>query len=242
MKGFSLESLKGALGSKSLTRMRDNLSGTGRGRKQAFSVAVDALLVAGSLWGAYSLRSSEFMVNVSATKHVFLVLVPATVIVFAALGVYRWVVRSSNTRLFRQMVKGGVVSAVALAFVLLLFPPDRHNPRSLVIIYFMLLAISTCGIRLVWRSLFDHNAHGQPVAIYGVGSAGKQLLSAFAGDVQYRVVLLMDDNIGQRAATISGIPLVDASSDDLATTLRRLDVSRVILAMRLAYRSKQFPR
>ena len=45
--------------STTLDVLLNNLSNTGRGRKQAVAIAVDTIIVIASLWAAYSLRLGE---------------------------------------------------------------------------------------------------------------------------------------------------------------------------------------
>ena len=74
---------------------------------------------------------------------------------FRGLGVYRWLVRSSNHKLFKQLLKGSCVSAIALLIAFFLIPPERVNPRSLFVIYGLLLVCSTVSVRSVWRGLLS---------------------------------------------------------------------------------------
>jgi len=69
-----------------------------------------------------------------STIHIFVALPIATVIIFMSMGIYRWVVRSSNRSLFKQLVKAAVVSALFLVIFSFLFPGDRSMPRSLFVI------------------------------------------------------------------------------------------------------------
>lgn len=217
--------------SKTLDAWLLNLSRTGRSRKQAVSVAVDSLIVMVSLWAAYSIRHGYIFSDFKSTWHFFLVLPVATVVIFMSLGIYRWVVRSSNSNLFRQLLKAVFVSSLFLVIFSFLVPSDRVMPRSLFIIYGLLLCAGTCGIRFIWQGIFDAGKSGEPVAIYGAGAAGRQLLHALSRGAEYRPVVFLDDNHSLNASTIAGVPVVAAAPEELENVLLGLEVERVILAM-----------
>ena len=208
-----------------------NLAKTGRGRKQAFSMVVDSSLVVMSLWLAYSLRHGQPFSDFYHTWYLFVIMPVATVIVFMSLGIYRWVIRSSNRNLFRQLVKACIVSGITLLIVAFLAPPVQATPRSLFAIYGMLLVIGTTGVRFIWQGLFDSGSRGEPVAIYGAGIAGQQLVQSMALGHEYQPKAFIDDNKLLADSTIAGIAVLDAQTPELMKRLHSLDVERVILAM-----------
>jgi len=217
-----------------------NLATTRRSGKQAVSICVDLIIVAAALWVAYTLRLGELFSDFESTAHLFVLLPLLTVTVFAGLGIYRWVVRSTNRRLFRQLVKGCIVSCVALALLVLLLPPDRHNPRSLFVIYGMLVTLGTAGARFVWQELFETNEKGEPVAIYGAGSAGQELLPLLAANESFRPVIFLDDDMTLQGTMAGGVPIHHSGSPDLEHIFRRHEVSKIILAMpRIGYAEYQ---
>ena len=109
-----------------------NLSKTGRSRKQAVSILVDIVLVVFSLWCAYSLRLNTSFAGFSGTWHLFLLLPVLTVLNISSLGIYRWIVRSSNRRLFYQLGKACLLSSITLVMLSFIFPPDGAKPLSLI--------------------------------------------------------------------------------------------------------------
>jgi len=193
----------------------DNLSKTGRSRKQA----------------AYSLRHGMLFSDFKSTLHVFVALPVGTVFIFMSMGIYRWVVRSSNRSLFKQLIKAAVLSAVFLVVFSFLFPSDRLMPRSLFVIYGLLLTMGSCGVRFIWQGIFDAGSRGEPVAIYGAGDAGQQLLQSLAQTREYRPVMFLDDNESLNGTTVAGIPVALPKNAELGKILSGLEVERVILAM-----------
>ena len=217
--------------SPTLDALLDNLSNSGRGRKQLVAMAVDTLMVMLSLWGAYSLRHGEFFIAFENNWYLFVLLPLVTVSCYAAFGVYRWVVRSTNNRLFKQLLKGSIVSGAALAIAFFVIPPNGWNPRSLFVIFGLLLFLSSAGIRMLWRTLFDYGAKGQPIAVYGAGASGQQLVNLLSIGDECRPVVFIDDNPKLAGSTLFGLPVIYGQAQDLELKLARLEVGKIILAM-----------
>ena len=208
-----------------------NLSKTGRSRKQAFAVSVDTVLVIAALWGAYTLRHGLPFSDFRSTWHLFVFLPAVTVVLFMSLGIYRWVIRSSNSALFRQIVKGAIASALFLVVFGFLFPPDRVTPRSLFVIYALLLLVGTSGVRFLWQALFDSAKRGEPVAIYGAGSAGQQLVQSLGRGSEFQPVLFLDDNQALHGTTLLGVPVMSPAHENLSTELAGLEAEKIIFAI-----------
>ncbi|MFK8078846.1 MAG: polysaccharide biosynthesis protein [Granulosicoccus sp.] len=211
--------------------MLRNLSNTARGRKQAVSMLADSSLTVLCVWAAWSLRAGEPFLNLSSFWHHFLLMPLVTVALFASLGVYQWVIRSTNQRLFKQLGKGAAMSSLGLMIVMFLLPASEVNPRSVFIMYGLLLFMSTCGIRVFWRSIFDTDRKGAPIAIYGAGEAGQQLVSLLNKGAELRPVLFIDDDPRLAGRSMYGLPVIYGGSDNLAARLRVHEVTKVVLAM-----------
>ncbi|MDO6462226.1 nucleoside-diphosphate sugar epimerase/dehydratase [Granulosicoccaceae sp. 1_MG-2023] len=216
----------------SLAYLLNNLSNTGRTKKQLLSFALDGALVALCLWGAYSLRLSRPYDDLADIAWLMLLLPPLTVFVFAGLGVYRWVVRTSSARMFEQLFKGVLVSSLMLP-VLFMLLPVRFAPRSVFVIYAALLLISTISYRSLWARWHNGKvqAAGKPVAIYGAGSAGRQLLNLFNLGRDYHPEFFIDDNPALWGTRISGVRVYRPDNATLRALLKKYAVEEVILAM-----------
>ena len=208
-----------------------NLSETRRGRKQVVGVLVDASLVALSLWAAYSLRHGEPFSGFGSTWHLFVLLPLGSVLMFTGLGVYRWVVRSTNGKLFGQLAKGALLSGLLLVLIAFVLPPERALPRSLFVIYAPLLALSTYGVRMIWRDLFDAGRQGVPIAVYGAGAAGKRLAAQFGSGRDFSIKLFIDDDPRLAGRTVAGVRVVLGDDPTLMEHLRKKEVAKVVLAM-----------
>ena len=217
--------------SSTLDGILSNLSNTGRSRKQAISMLADCVLVMFSLWVAYSLRHGELFSDFRHTWYLFVLLPFVTVLIFGGFGIYRWVIRSISKRLFKQLLKGSSISALALLVAFFLIPPDRANPRSLFVIFGLVLFVSTVGVRVVWKTLFDSDDKGEPIAVYGAGVGGLRLASLLSSESQYRPAVFIDDNPLLENSTLQGLPVLFGGNPDLSSLLLTREVSKIVLAM-----------
>ncbi|WP_245990009.1 polysaccharide biosynthesis protein [Litoreibacter meonggei] len=95
---------------------------------------------------------------------------------------------------------------------------------------FLLLhfGLRTLGRNLLVRRLNDGSGR-IPVAIYGAGSAGVQLLAALRQDLQMRPITFVDDNVTFQSMTVSGMQVCSRSG--LEALVKKGRIKRVLLAM-----------
>ena len=135
-----------------------------------------------------------------------------------------------------------VLRAVALstAAVFLFFVFFRHEqqlvPRSLLVLYPMLLVLYMGGGRAAYRMWKEHRlyggliAQGKPVVIVGAGRGGAMLVRELERSADWRVVCLVDDDRSKWGRELSGHPVV-GGIDGLADVLASEKALHVILAM-----------
>jgi len=227
LKGLSFIPFKSTL-----SFLFENLSKTGRTKKQLLSFAIDASMVTFCLWSAFSLRLGEPYSDFLNIAHLLVLLPPITVLIFGGLGVYRWIVRASSRRQFEQLVKGAILSSMALLTLLYLYPVT-FAPRSVFVIYGVLLVVSTVGVRLVWAKI--HNgaveSQGIPVAIYGAGAAGRQFVNLVRLSDEYHPRLFLDDNAELSGGEVSGMRVYCPSDPNTAQVLAKYEIEAIIVAI-----------
>src|SRR3546814_647469 len=136
----------------------------------------------------------------------------------------------------RSLVKAVLVSVVAVLVLTAYGRPHLLIPRSMAVLYPVLLLMMMGGGRIAWRMwkerLLVHGprSRGKPVIIVGAGTAGAMLLRELARSAEWSVVALIDDDRRKRGLEISGCR-VEGSTDDLPAVLRRHGARHVILAM-----------
>lgn len=216
---------------KSLDNLINRLSRSDRRTKHAFNMAIDAVLAVLCVGAAWSLRAGQSVTDLQPVWYLFVMMPVITVTIFSFLGIYRWVIRSTSQRLFHQIAKGSALSALCMLVILYLIPPDSINPRSVFILFGICIFMSASGTRALWRSFFDSNFKGEPIAVYGAGAAGQQLVGMLTNGSQYRPVMFIDDDPALNKQALFGVPVVSGRIEHLTAELDRRDVEKIILAI-----------
>ena len=210
-----------------------NIAATERTKKRLITIGIDASIAVCSLWLAYSIRHGMVFSNLKPNWYLFLAIPVLTTLIFAALGVYKWVVRSSNDRLYLQLIKGSLLSALCLLIVMFLFPPTTSAPRSLFMIYGLILMSLTISSRRIWQNIFHNETSktGTPVAIYGAGKAGRELADLLIKQSGKTPVIFIDDNPHFTQATVAGIPVIGSDKNSIKRVIDTYEIQEFILAL-----------
>lgn len=166
-----------------------------------------------------------------STLHMFVLMAVLPIVFFGMLGVFRWIIRSTNQRLFMQLLKGTICSSIALVVVFFLLPSDKANPCSVVVIYGLFFLLSTATARLVWWAVFAGDNKGESIAIYGAGSSGQGLVGFLENGNHYRPVLIIAGDPALVGSLLSGFPIVSDNDSNLSAVLAKHNVSKDVLAM-----------
>ncbi len=151
-------------------------------------------------------------------------------------GLYRgmWVFASLPD--LKRVLKAVAVSGVALVMWVALDRGTTAIPRSMIVLYPVLLLLVMGGGRAAWRMWKEHRlyggliAQGKPVVIVGAGRGGAMLMRELERSPDWRVVALVDDDSGKWGMELFGIPIVGGLGA-LPEVLREFKASHVILAM-----------
>ena len=202
-----------------------------RNLRQAFILALDLVAIPLALAGGSWLRSGEASLAVPGTSEIAaaVITVIGSAVIFLRLGLYRAVVRFMGHQAVLAIVKGVSLSTLLLALASLLTGAGLQVSQLVSYGIFMLVFVG--GTRLAVRSWYRsaHHPGGQPVAIYGAGSAGRQLLNALRHGYEYSPVVFIDDNPQLQGRVISDVPVASAAA--LPGLVRRHAITEVFLAM-----------
>jgi len=212
----------------------ENLSKTGRSTKQIIAMGSDSIACLFSLWIAYSLRFGETYNPVNEAWPILIFLPIITLIICISLGIYRWVIRSSTKVLTLQIIKASVISSFVLLALLFLVRTNEPAPRSLFVIYGLLFASIMLGTRAIWQWLSQQNAvtaQGEPIAVFGAGSAGQQLVRLMDLSHEYSARFFIDDSRSLIGSTVSGLHVYDGGRDDITELIKKYEISRIVLAV-----------
>lgn len=147
-------------------------------------------------------------------------------------GEWRFVSLPDLSLIFRSVLIG--TTAIALTLFLV---AERlmYVPRSVFILYALILGILMCGSRLLYRLFKDRHfstRSGRKVVILGAGAAGEQLLRDLRRNHpnRYNIVAFLDDDPEKIGRQIHRVPIV-ASPDVLPDLIFRWDIDLVLIAV-----------
>nr|CRH06921.1 putative UDP-glucose 4-epimerase, CapD-like Polysaccharide biosynthesis protein [Candidatus Magnetococcus massalia] len=153
--------------------------------------------------------------------------------IFIRTGLYRAVLRYTGDRFFI-----GTLQSTSLAYLLAIGTAhtlgwtQSHPPLFWVSLGFMLLAMLG-GLRWLARQILLQRQRGHigraPVAIYGAGSAGIQLLRALEHSLELRVVGIIDDEQQLHGKRIHGETV--HAPHQIEDLIERYSLQRILLAM-----------
>jgi FlaA1/EpsC-like NDP-sugar epimerase len=198
----------------------------------------DVLMIPVAWLGAYMLRFNLEGVPDYFWRHALislLLVVPVQALVFWAMGLYRGVWRFASLpdliRISKAVLLGLVIGILSLYLVL----DFQGVPRSVPVLYGILLVMFLSLPRFVYRSIKDQGFRersGERVLIVGAGSAGEMLVRDLMRDRQraYVPVAFVDDDPGKKGKEIHGIR-VAGNCARLTKICNRLAVDLVMLAV-----------
>ncbi|MEW5878961.1 MAG: nucleoside-diphosphate sugar epimerase/dehydratase [Pseudomonadota bacterium] len=163
-------------------------------------------------------------------------LLPVQAAAFWASGLYRGLWRYASLRDIRQIAFAAGLATAAIPFVTLIARLDVVVPRSVLVIFPVLLAFFMAGSRLAYRMWREHKLtvvtreQGDPVIVIGAGGAAAKLLRELENSTLYKAVALLDDDPRKRGRILEGVRVV-GRTDQYAEVARQFSTNTVILAM-----------
>jgi len=162
-------------------------------------------------------------------------IIPVQSIVFWNTGLYRGVWRFASIPDLLRILKSvfiGLILSIAILSVLFRM---EGVPRSVPVLYAVLLMIFLGGPRLLYRWAKDRRLNlnsGKRVLIVGAGSAGEMLVRDMlrAESDGFQPVAFVDDKPRRIGQDIHGIPVV-GSVDGIPTIVNELAIQVIVLAV-----------
>lgn len=151
-------------------------------------------------------------------------------------GLYRGMWLFASLPDLKRVLKAAAASTLGFVVLFVLDHANPSMPRSLLVLYPLLLLTMMGGGRAAWRMWKEHRlygdlaAAGKPVIIVGAGSGGAMLVHALEHSPDWRVVALVDDDQQKWGLELSGHPVV-GGTNTLARALADYHAAHVILAM-----------
>ena len=182
-----------------LTEASKNIISLPRYAKRIVAIIIDVGLSILCTWLAFYLRLEEFIRINDITILAVLISISLSIPIFWLFGLYKTLFRFIGVSIILT------VAVASLAYGLLYFAVIgiygiQGIPRSIGIIQPILLFLGISGSRIMIQFLFSNMLilknykNKKNVLIYGVGSAGRQLLNSLKNNSEMQVVGFLDDN------------------------------------------------
>lgn len=158
----------------------------------------DALAVVISVWASFAIRLGDWWPDLlQDVVWLFPLAVIVFVLTFAAVGLYRPILRYADESLFFTIVLG-VTGGILLMMAVWVFWQEGIVPRSSWLICWLVLVGLVGGGRLLLRRYLRRRFHRRsastPVIVYGAGEAGVQLVHSLRYSAEFDPVVFVDDN------------------------------------------------
>lgn len=160
---------------------------------------------------------------------------PVNLATFWLAGLYRGIWRYSSLHDLQRILLS-VATAALLVMAGMYVTQKAVVPRSVLILYPMLLVGLMGGSRLLYRVWKERSLYGgtrgtqKPVLVIGAGDAAADLLRELARSSDWHVVGLLDDSRAKLGLQINGVRVLGAI-DQVASIAASLEVSTAIVAM-----------
>jgi FlaA1/EpsC-like NDP-sugar epimerase len=157
-------------------------------------------------------------------------------LLFSWTGLYKGVWRFASLPDLWNILRAAVLGGLAIGLSLFLYNRLDGVPRSVLLLYPVVLATLLGGPRLIYRfwkdsrvDLFESKAVKR-VLIVGADRAGEALLRDLRRDSRYSVVGFVDDQGNLRGAKIAGCPVL-GTLDQLPDVARETAVEMLLIAL-----------
>ncbi|MFO1322669.1 MAG: nucleoside-diphosphate sugar epimerase/dehydratase [Burkholderiales bacterium] len=165
-----------------------------------------------------------------------LFVLPLQAAIFIALGLYRGLWRFASLADLQRIMVAAVLGAILVPLLLVMLQQQTVVPRSVLILYPLLLIFLMAGSRFAYRVWKEHRLYsplealGEPVLIIGAGEAGARLARDLARSRQWRVVGLLDDDPAKQGRLLRNVSVLGAIGE-LPAWCARFGVRKVIIAL-----------
>ncbi|HVE48702.1 MAG TPA: nucleoside-diphosphate sugar epimerase/dehydratase [Casimicrobiaceae bacterium] len=164
------------------------------------------------------------------------VVLPLQAAIFIVFGLYRGLWRFASLVDLKRIVLSATIGAMLIPLVLVMLRLEAVLPRSVLVLYPLLLIFLMAGSRFAYRIWKEHRLYsplaalGEPVLVVGAGDAGARLIGDLERSRQWRVVGLLDDDVAKQGRQIRNLSVLGPIAD-IAHWADRYDVRKVIIAL-----------
>ncbi len=224
-------------------RLADMVIGLSRPTKRAFALSVDAALCVITVWAAFALRLDGPVLLQGVQHFAVLGSLIFAIPLFIVSGLYRAIFRYAGWPAMMAVVRACAIYALFYSAVFTTLGV-AGIPRSVGLIQPILLFLAVGMSRAAARYWLDGSYRaalgsfdGPRVLIYGAGASGRQLEAAIANAAEMHVTGFIDDDPSMVGNLLSGKKIYPATG--LATTIEKLEVDQILLAIPSATRHRR---
>lgn len=163
-------------------------------------------------------------------------IVPLQAVIFMAFGLYRGLWRFASVADLQRIVLAAGLGAILVPLVLVMLQLQAVVPRSVLILYPVLLIFLMAASRFAYRVWKEHRLYspfealGEPVLIIGAGEAGARLARDLTRSRQWRVAGLLDDDPAKQGRLLRNVSVLGPIGD-LPAWCEKYGVRKVIIAL-----------
>lgn len=214
--------------------MKDYLAKLTRFQKGALVLISDSVMIIIAFFCALSLRLNTLWPDFLLKQSLWLILLAIVSGLVLAIILRIHQIKLSTFEASAQLRIGQWVfllsGFITIANILFTF----GIPRTVPIIMGFLLFVFSVGLRYLILSYFRYNdtykrrKQRAPVAVYGAGAGGMQLISSLKESSEYRLALLIDDNKNLHNVIIGGLRVISPSK--LTQQIAAKKIEKIFLA------------
>ncbi|GIX29990.1 MAG: membrane protein [Porticoccaceae bacterium] len=231
--------------------LRERLIRLPRSVKRALLAAADLALLELGLAACLWLHLGWPVAQLVATwLPAFLVLPVAVLLALERLGLYSVVTRYSGTEVAWVLGRGVSVGLLVGLFVFFLVPTEPLLPRGVLLAWWVVAIFALFSLRLLaghwlhgapltasFASRAARRLSGRPVAVYGAGAAGRELVAALNRGGQLAPVAFLDDDAALQGHVVSGLKVYPPA--ELPRLMEVYPALEVLLALPSAGRRRR---
>ena len=191
-----------------MKKLIENIFELNRFAKIFIQLIVDGILIIISFLLAWYLRfDQDFFILIPDIWIFFYTLIPLTLFIFFKLAFYKNVVRFISTSFIKISLLGSILSSSLIYLSAFIF--ELYLPRSIPLIYLLLLLTFTCGVRLQLGFIYHYYMREKTnkIAIIDTSENSIKIANFLHRDNENKVVAFFDNKKSIIGNKIDGIPV-----------------------------------
>ena len=202
-----------------------------RTSKKFILCLTDSFLVILALFLSFSLRLGEWYIPSDNIRYIFLIAPFLALIIFSIFGLYHKLIRYLKIETFFSDIKTITIYSFLLGLLIYMSYLD-YVPRSVIFLNWIITIILIIGSRLTAKSFLTDkflNEQKKNIAIYGAGSAGRQLFSALSESDKFTPIAFFDDDLDISYHDLFGVKVYPRQ--DVDKVIEQKNIKEVYIAI-----------